>query len=290
MQPPLPGCARPDLKPSKSAALSINEVSCKSLLSRSGISGVDFCINPYTGCLHNCIYCYAIYMRRYSGHRENWGQFVDIKINAIPILRKELLKTVPGLVMLSTVTDAYQPLEKKYQITRACLEELSKTNFTVTILTKSDLILRDIDLLKKCQTEDVGFTITTPDEEIRRKFEPHSSSTERRLAALRKLAESGVRTFVFFGPVLPYFSDREEKIEALFQKLKDAKVPKVLVDTMNFRKDIWVRFKDFLQKYFPESLEYYFLVLEDESYYAAELKDRITHLANKFKLGCEFCF
>ena len=128
----------------------IKTIQCKSVLTRSRLPEVDYCINPYVGCLHGCIYCYARFMKRFTGHTEKWGKFIDVKINAPEVLEKELSRSPEkGTVLLGSVTDAYQPIERKYKITRAILEILLKHHFPISILTKSDLVVRDIDLLKK---------------------------------------------------------------------------------------------------------------------------------------------
>lgn len=148
----------------------IKEIEAKSILTKSGIPGVDYCINPYVGCFHACKYCYATFMKRFTGHTEAWGSFVDVKVNAPDVLQKQLKNKVKGRVMVSSVTDAYQPIEAKYKLTRKCLEILLQNQFPVDILTKSPLVLRDLDLIKKFKDIEVGVTITTNDDKIRKVF------------------------------------------------------------------------------------------------------------------------
>jgi DNA repair photolyase len=152
----------------------LREIFSKTLLTKTAISGIDYCINPYMGCGHGCRYCYASFMKRFTGHPEPWGEFVDVKVNAPQVLRRQLKRAKPGVVALSTVTDPYQPVEKRYQITRRCLEVLLEYQFPVTLLTRSPLCLRDMDLFKQFKTIDVGVSITTHDEEIRKIFEGRS--------------------------------------------------------------------------------------------------------------------
>jgi len=123
----------------------VKEILCKSVLSKSGISSVDYAVNPYVGCQHGCVYCYARFMKRFTGHGEEWGEFVDVRVNAPQVLTRELSRTAKGVVLLSSVTDPYQPLEKKYELTRKCLQKLLMYQFPITILTKSTLVLRDLD-------------------------------------------------------------------------------------------------------------------------------------------------
>ena len=208
-------------------SLKITEVRAKTILSRSGIPGADYCINAYTGCSHACTYCYATFMKRFTGHTEEWGPFVDVKLNAAEVLNSQIRKAKRGTVMLSSVTDAYQPVEKKYGLTRKCLEILLEHQFPVDILTKSPLVLRDIDLFKQFGDIDVGITITTDNEEMRRIFEPHAPSIEDRIAALRELKAQGIRTYVFIGPMLPMDPER------LGEMIRDH-ADSVLIDRMNY--------------------------------------------------------
>jgi DNA repair photolyase len=208
--------------------MKIEEVRARSILSRTRIPGIDYCINCYTGCGHACTYCYATFMKKFTGHPEPWGTFVDVKVNAVDLLKKTLRRNITGEVMMSSVTDAYQPVEKKYGLTRGCLELLAQTELDVDILTKSNLVVRDIDILSKMATVDVGLTITTNREDIKRMFEPASSSIRERLNALKALRKAGVSTYVFIGPILPM--DPE--------KLVDSIAPftdRVLIDRMNYK-------------------------------------------------------
>ncbi|MDP2158320.1 MAG: radical SAM protein [Nitrospirota bacterium] len=205
----------------------IKEVRAKSILSKSGIPGADYCINVYVGCSHACIYCYATFMKKYSGHAEAWGTFVDVKINAAELLKKQLQKTKRGHVMVSSVTDAYQPLEIKYRLTRQCLEILLEHKFPVNILTKSPLVLRDLDIIKRFDEIEVGITVSTDNEKMRKIFEPGAPPIEARINTLRKLKENGVKTYVFIGPMLPM------NPEALSDKI-GKHADSILISRMNY--------------------------------------------------------
>jgi DNA repair photolyase len=166
-------------------------------------------------------------MRRYSGHKEAWGEFVDVKINAPEILKKQLARAKKGTVWISSVCDPYQPLEKKYKLTRQCLIELLKKQFPLNLQTKSTLVLRDLDLLTQFTDAEVGFTITTDDEDLARLFEPKASSVQERIDALEEIHSRGVKTFVFIGPLLP------GNPHDLVQRLA-GKVDRAYVDRMNY--------------------------------------------------------
>ena len=203
------------------------EVKVKSILSKSGIPGADYCINPYVGCSHGCRYCYATFMKRYTGHTEAWGSFVDVKMNGPEVLHRQIKKATKGHVFISSVTDPYQPMENKYQLTRQCLEILLPYQFSVDILTKSPLVLRDTDLLKEFKEIEVGITITTDDEEMKRIFEPYAPSIKARIQALRALYKSGIKNYVFIGPLLPM------NPEAFSEKISPY-VHAILIDRMNY--------------------------------------------------------
>jgi len=204
----------------------VKEIKAKSILNKSKI--FDYCLNPYTGCQINCRYCYArLFMRRYSGHKEAWGDFVDAKINASEVLKKQLDKAKKGTVWISSVCDPYQPLEAKYELTRRCLKELLKKQFPVNIQTKSKLVLRDLDLFQEFEEMDVGFTITTDDERMTKLFEPNATPVKERLTALEKIHSFGIKTFAFVGPLLP------GNPEKLIEKLEE-KVDNIYIDKMNY--------------------------------------------------------
>ena len=204
----------------------VREVRAKSILNKSKI--FDYCLNPYTGCQTNCRYCYArLFMRRYSGHSEPWGEFVDVKVNAPELLRKQLERAKKGTVWISSVCDPYQPLESKYSLTRQCLKALLEKQFPINVQTKSKLVLRDLDLLPRFEVIDVGFTITTDDERVAKLFEPLASPVKDRIEALEKIHRVGIRTFAFIGPLLP--GNPEKLIERL-----EGKVDYVYIDRMNY--------------------------------------------------------
>jgi DNA repair photolyase len=208
----------------------VQEIEAKNILSKSQI--YDYALNAYVGCQHDCVYCYAKFMKRFTGHREPWGDFVDVKINAPELLAKEVKKRKKGRVWISGVCDAYQPLEKKYQLTRRCLEILVANEWSFTIQTKSPLVLRDIELLKKATDCEVGFTITTADEKMRKIFEPGAPPIAKRVEALAILHSAWIRTFVMIAPLLP-------SAEGLVDLLK-GKVDNVLIDRLNYHYADWV--------------------------------------------------
>lgn len=208
----------------------VREVYTKSILSRSKV--FDYVVNPYIGCEHACTYCYARFMKRFTGHREPWGEFVDVKINAPDLLKREIDRTPPGRVWVSGVCDPYQPLERTYKVTKKCLEILVEHDWPITIQTKSALVLRDVALFAGSNKIEVGLTVTTGDERVRELFEPNAASIKERIKALEKLHLAGTRTYIMIAPMLP-------QAEELAASLR-GKVDYVLIDRMNYHYADWV--------------------------------------------------
>jgi DNA repair photolyase len=209
----------------------INEVNCKTALSKSNLPGLDYSLNPYRGCQHACAYCYVPNVLRIK--RNEWGGFVDVKTNIPTILSKELRTKKPGVVALSTVTDPYQPVEKKYKLTRYCLEQLLVHDFPVHIQTKSDLITRDIDIISKFSDVETMFSIATLDDSERKQLEPNSSPIKNRFAAMKELNDAGIETTVFFGPVYPTIND--EGLADLLDRFEELGVTEIMVDRFNLK-------------------------------------------------------
>jgi DNA repair photolyase len=209
--------------------MKITEINAKSILSKSKI--YDYALNPYVGCQHGCVYCYAKFMKRFTGHKERWGEFVDVKINAPELLADEVRKKRVGRVWISGVCDPYQPVERRYMLTKRCLEILVEKGWPFTVQTKSSLVLRDIELLKRANDAEVGFSITTADESIRRIFEPGTQPLKKRIEALAKLRSESIKTFVMVAPVLP-------GAEGLVSALK-GKVEYVVLDRLNYHYADW---------------------------------------------------
>jgi len=206
------------------------EIRAKAILSQSKV--YEYVVNPYTGCEHACTYCYARFMKRFSGHREPWGEFVDVKINACDLLPKEIGKKRRGRVWLSGVCDPYQPLEALYRLSGRCLEILLEQGWPVTVQTRSPLVLRDLDILSRSRDVEVGFSVTTGNDDMRRLFEPNAPPIEDRLEALGRLHKAGVRTFAMVAPMLP-------GAESLAKALAGM-VDYVMIDRMNYNHATWV--------------------------------------------------
>ncbi len=221
----------------------IKETHPKTILSVSKI--YPYVINPYTGCQHDCTYCYARFMKRFTGHTEPWGQFVDAKVDAPELLQREITRKKKARVWISGVCDPYQPLEAKYRLTRRCLEILVQNDWPVTIQTRSPLVLRDLDILKKGNDLEAGMSVTTADDRIRKIFEPAAPPIEARLHALDEMHRAGIRTFAMIAPMLPGAEDLAEPLAE--------KVDYVILDRMNYNHADWVYKKYGLEKYLSDA-------------------------------------
>lgn len=214
--------------------MDIIETSCKTALSLSSLPGLYYSLNPYRGCQHHCAYCYAPNVLRIN--QDYWNTTIEVKTNIPKILSKELKRKKAGIVGISTVTDPYQPVEKKYLLTRYCLEQLLKVDFPIHIQTKSILVTRDIDLISRFSDSQVMISIGTIHDEQRKLLEPNSSSIKERLQALRIYSDAGVKTSVFFGPVYPTISF--EEIPSILNTFQESGATEIWIDLLRIKPGI----------------------------------------------------
>jgi DNA repair photolyase len=219
---------------------------------------------------------------------ERWGEFVDVKLNAPQLVTKQLSKLSRGIIWISSVTDPYQPIELKYQVTLRILRRLLPYQFPISILTKSNLVTRDIDVLRRFKDVEVGMTLIALDDTIRQRFEPFTSSIAERLDALQILHESNVKTYAFIGPFLPFLS--EETIEALVDQLEEVHVDRVLIDRLNIRSSNWSSINEVLVKYYPDLILEFKNVLSFRSEYYQKLKKKVSLIMEKKGLHFSFCY
>lgn len=224
------------------------EIFVKDLVTKSNLPASDYVINPYVGCPHGCRYCYACFMKRFTNHSEEWGSFIDIKRCDRAISRKKLQGKS---VFLSSVTDCYNPYEEKYGSTRKILEQLVSIDCELNISTKSNLILRDIDLLKQCKNLKVSVSINTLDEQFRKDMDNASSIAER-LNTLKVLHESGVYSVLFMSPIFPGITDFRKIIES-----SKAYVDEYWFENLNLRGSYKQDILDYIKKFYPQLMELY---------------------------------
>ena len=257
----------------------MREVRCKSLLNRSSIG--DYSFNCYTGCAHGCVYCYARFMQRFHPHVEPWGGFVDVKINAVEMLGRQLKRLRPGEVFTCSACDGWQPAEREYGLTRRCCQMLVDAGFRLNVLTKSKLVLRDLDVFTG-HNVCLGVTITTPDDSLARLWEPGASSVSDRLEILARGKAAGLETAVMFGPLLPKISDTPQVLARLFDLAAKADIDRIWTDALNPRPRVWPSVQAFLRRHRPDLIEHYRRVLFDRDFrkeYARSLDERCRRAA-----------
>ncbi|MGV8163025.1 MAG: radical SAM protein [Candidatus Nanoarchaeia archaeon] len=263
----------------------VNEVQARSIITKSNLPDADYVINPYIGCTHSCLYCYARFMKRFTGHTEDWGKFVDVKINAPALIPSNTSKYVGKSIFIASVTDAYLPLEIKYKLTRQILEKLVPLEPKLGVQTKSDLILRDVDLLKQFEKCEVGFTITTLDDELRKEIEPFTSPVKNRIKALETLNKEGLKTYVFIGPIFPFLTDwrkiiLETKHCASFYMLEN----------LNVKGSIWESIKTWLDEKHPDLVNKYQEIYFSKNDYWANVENEIIKFCDEQKVECRLYF
>ncbi len=211
--------------------MKVTEIDAKTIISKSGLPDADYAINPYIGCEFGCIYCYASFAGRSVNESiENWGNYLYVKRNAVDLFKKELAampaSSRNASMLLSSVTDPYQGAESKYLLTRGILRILADEKYPgqISILTKSALVLRDIDIFKRLKNCEVGMTVTTADDVLGRSLEVRATQSSQRLNTLLHLHDEGILTYASVGPLLPHFRYKPELLDELFSKLAESKV------------------------------------------------------------------
>jgi len=267
----------------------IVETQAKSILVKSRLPDSDYVVNPYTGCSHGCAYCYASFMGKFVGRsEEEWGNYLYAKTNAVEVFEKELKKMPASLrkssIFISSVTDPYQAAELQYRLTRGILEVLNRERYPgeVGILTKSNIVLRDIDLFKSLPKAEVGMTVTTTDDTLSRLLEAHAPAGSIRIQALKKMHDSGVNTYAFVGPLLPHLKDKPELLEKLFADIASAGVESVYVEHINLKPYIKKRLWKVVEKE-PADVRAAYAEADSEAY-RDELNKVVKELMEKYGL------
>ncbi|MCD7797895.1 MAG: radical SAM mobile pair protein B [Akkermansiaceae bacterium] len=249
----------------------IKEINVKTILTKSNLPVSDYSVNPYVGCSHSCKYCYASFMKRFTNHPEQWGTFVDVKHwdtikNPKKYAGKELF--------IGSVTDPYMPLEAEYKRTRTLLEQMQGSGCKISIATKSDLVLRDIDLIKSFPDARVSWSINTLDEKFRSEMDC-SVSIQRKIEAMRKFHEAGVRTTCFISPIFPYITD----VQVIILKTKDY-CNLIWLENLNLRGDYKKVILDYIKEKRPALYSVY-----DEIYNKGD-RDYWENLSKKIAQFC----
>ena len=228
--------------------ITTKEIDVKSVMTKSNLPVSDYSVNPYVGCAHACKYCYACFMKRFTGHEEPWGEFIDVKYWQ-PIGNPE--KYNGKELFIGSVTDPYQPIEEKYRRTRALLEELQGSGAILSIATKSDLILRDLDLIKTFPNARVSWSINTLDENFKDDMDK-AVSIERRLEAMRIFHDNGIRTTCFISPIFPMITD----VKAIVESAKD-RCNLIWLENLNLRGTFKPAVMNYIDEKYPDLLPLY---------------------------------
>ena len=251
-------------------------------------------INPYRGCEHNCLYCNARYTHEYLGLPT--GEFaykIIVKDNASEVLDKELSREKWNkklTINMSTVTDPYQPAEREFKITREVLKVFLKHHNALLVTTKSDLILRDLDILTEiAQTGFLNVVITIPmlDENLRKKIEPRAASIQKRLDVVQKIHDSGITVGVTAIPLFPHISDNEDDIENLIRTFAENGSDYVIIDMLNFREEARDRVIPFIKKYYPDLIPQYEKLYKTnycDKNYSKQIRSYANKLIKEYKV------
>ncbi len=237
----------------------------KSLYTRSRIPGVSWSVNQYVGCVFACRYCYARFLTRWRDYGE-WGTWVEVKTNAPELARKR----VEGKVVMSTVSDPYQPVEAEMKLTRRVLQYMDKRN-ELSILTRSPLVTRDIGLFKLFHSIEVGLTINGFTGKEKELFEPLAPVHRARVSALKELHDAGLRTYAFVSPIIPGVSD----VRAIVEETRDF-AGYYFFEVLNLRAS-GRNFRRLLREEYPES---YAVLTDEEKFrkFLRELREEINRL------------
>lgn len=252
------------------------EIHVNDYLTKSNLPASDYVINPYVGCPHGCKYCYASFMKRFTGHKEDWGTFIDIKKCDKEINIKKLENKN---VFLSSVTDCYNKFEEKYELTRKILKQLVNANCYLSISTKSKLILRDLDLLKQMKNITVSMSINTLDEDFRKDMD-NASSIQERLNTLKELHKNGIHTVLFMSPIFPYITNFKEIIEVSKEYIDE-----YWFENLNLRGDYKTRILFYIQDKYPEFInEYNNIYIKGNKQYWKDLSKQIKEYCEDNKV------
>ncbi len=240
----------------------VREQKCERLLAPSSIPLGDFVINPYRGCRIGCAYCYAQKNKNILKRNMPWGSFVDVKVNAPHILREELKGKKIKRVLIGSTTEVYQPCENDFGLMREILAMLNAEGVRCTILTKSPLIIRDIDLLQNNPEPIIYFTVSPIPERVRKDIEPHAASFEKRKEAIERLVAAGITTHVYGNPVIPHIFDLE-----IFMKAFHGSVSHLAFEGINGRMIDWQYLRTFFSEEYRNIVDDMDMVFTNEDHW-----------------------
>jgi DNA repair photolyase len=263
-------------------------IKCKTALSPSKLPGLKYSLNPYTGCAHGCVYCYVPAVLGNRQLAQDWGRVVQAKQNIVEVLESEVKRKPKGVVGVSTVCDPYQPLEAKLELTRKCVELLSKHDFLVSIQTKSSLVLRDVDLIVP-EKFDVGVTITTMDRGLASRLEPGAPPPDVRARVLEEFSSRGVETWLFLGPIIPGLNDSEESIKQVVEVAARTR-SKLIYDRLNLKRWVLERLGPVLEEKRPGLAEQLSGLIRGRSEPWRLVCSKVEAICGELEVKCEAAF
>lgn len=242
----------------------IRQIEVKSVISKSNIPNSDFTANPYVGCTHACKYCYASFMKRFTAHKEPWGCFMDVKY--WPTI-KNPQQYSSKKIFISSVTDPYNPQEAIYGRTQALLEQLQGSGAKIIITTKSDLIIRDLELIKSFPDACVAWSINTLNDSFRKDMDK-AASISRRLTAMAAFHQAGIRTVCFISPIFPFITN----VTAIIQRVKN-QCNQICLENLNLRNDYKDVIMDYIQNHHHDLYPFYQEIYKYNNYRYWDLLD-----------------
>ena len=266
------------------------EEPCRSALNRVKGMGFQWSLNPYMGCSHRCTFCYvrAFELRADRPFDDRYGRSIRVKVNVADVLRKELARASwdGETVAIGAATDPYQPAEGRYKLTRGCLEALRDASNPLSLITRSPMIVRDLDVLvEAAKRAEVGvvFSVPTLDEEVWRRTEPGTPPPRRRLDAVRQLVDAGIKAGVGMAPILPGISDRPEQLEAVVRAAREAGATSVWANLLYLRQGTREHFLEALARDWPEELDRYEELYANRAYLPKNLGEPVRSLVAELR-------
>jgi DNA repair photolyase len=272
------------------------EEPCRSALNR--VTGMPFrwSLNPYTGCAHRCTFCYVRAFERRADRPsgDEYGRSIRVKVNVADVLRAELARPSWAFegIAIGAATDPYQPAEGRYRVTRACLDALADARNPFSLITRSPMIVRDLDVLKAAAERakvSIAFSVPTLDPEVWRATEPGTAPPEQRLRALRRLAEAGIEAGVGMAPILRGISDRPEQLEAVIRAAREAGASGVWVNLLYLRPGTREHFLEQLARDWPDQLERYERLYAGRAYLPRRegegVRRLVAELRREYRIG-----
>lgn len=252
--------------------ISIREINSKNIMSKSNLPVGDYSVNPYVGCIHACKYCYASFMNRFSGHTEPWGSYLDVK--TWPKIT-DPRKYDGSEVVIGSVTDPYNPLEEKFERTKRLLLELHGTTAKITIITKSDLVLRDLDIIRTFPNIRVAFSINTLDENFKNDMDS-AVSIERRLKAMKTYYDNKICTICFISPIFPEITNTQAIMDAMMNQCNG-----IWIENLNLRGEYKARILKYIKNKYPKLVPLY------DEIYRKNQNQYWVNLAEELESFCE---